>query len=199
MLRIPPTHRLRSRNLRILLAATVVWLVACQPTGDPNDTTPPGFLQMTVTLERVTDGFKEPPVNATSGLTLDDVQRNRRIILQATVADDQSGISQVRLEGETEWDCITPGDDLAENKHGTLGGPPDEERASGTTPPGRPAARNVTFTLDPFSGNSLRLVCPPSDLATELLMEVTLVAINGNGLEARSAQVSVEYQPRPPD
>jgi hypothetical protein len=180
------------------LAGIGVWLLSCQPTGDPNDTTPPEFLQMTVTVERVTDGFDEPPVDATGGLTLDDVQRNRRIILEATVADDQSGIKQVRLDGDTDWDCITPGDDLAENRHGALGGPPDEERTSGTVPPGRPALRNVTFTLDPFSGNSQRLVCPPSDLATELLMEVTLLATNGNDIVGESPEISVEYLPRPP-
>jgi hypothetical protein len=180
------------------VVGTTLSLIACQPTGDPHDTTPPEFLQMTVTVERVSDGFEEPAVDATAGLTLDDVQRNRRIILQATVADDQSGIKQVRLDGDTSWDCITPGEDLAENKHGTLGGPPDEERQSGTVPPGRPAARNVTFTLDPFSGNAQRLVCPSSDLSTELLMEVTLVSSNGNDLEVTSPVVSIEYQPRPP-
>jgi hypothetical protein len=73
---------------------------------------------MTVTVERVTDGFDEPPVDATAGLTLDNVQRNRRIILGATVADDQSGIKQVRLDGETHWDCITPGDEFGEHMHG---------------------------------------------------------------------------------
>jgi hypothetical protein len=189
----------RARYLRLLLTAVGFWLVACQPTGDPNDSTPPEFIQMTVTVERVTDGFQEPSVDATPGLTLDNVQRNRRIILQATVADDQSGIKQVRLEGDTDWDCITPGEELAENKHGTLGGPSDEERTSGTTPPGRPALRNVTFTLDPFAGNAQRLVRPPTDLATELMMEVTLVATNGNDLVGRSKQVSVEYQARQPD
>jgi hypothetical protein len=182
----------------LTLAGIGVWLLSCQPTGDPNDATPPEFLQMTVTVERVTDGFDEPPVDATGGLTLDNVQRNRRIILQATVADDQSGIKQVRLDGDTDWDCITPGDDLAENRHGALGGPPDEERTSGTVPPGRPALRNVTFTLDPFSGNSQRLVCPPNDLATELLMVVELIATNVNDIVARSPEISVEYQPRQP-
>ncbi|HEY4607339.1 MAG TPA: hypothetical protein VIH55_06780 [Acidimicrobiia bacterium] len=192
------TPRGRAR-LSLLVAMTMGVLVAgCGPTGDPKDTTAPEFLQITVTVQRVTDGFNEPPVDATSGLTLDDVQRNRRIVVTATVADDQSGIKQVRLRGDTDWDCITPGDDLAEHKHGTLGGSPDEERLSSTTVSGRPALRNVTFTLDPFEGNALRLVCAATDESTELLMGVTLVAINGNDVEGTSPGISIEYQPRPP-
>jgi hypothetical protein len=173
-------------------------LIGCNPTGDPNDSTPPEFLQVTVILERVSDGLREPSIDATSGLTLDNVQHNRRVIVQASVGDDQSGIMQLRLRGESDWDCITPGEDLAENKHGTLGGPPDEERSTGTVPPGQPALRNGTFTVDPFAGNTLRLVCPPTDHATELLMVFRLLALNGNDIEGRSNQISIEYLPRPP-
>ena len=36
---------------------------------------------MTVTVQRVTDRLEEPPVDAISGLTLDNVERDRRIIL----------------------------------------------------------------------------------------------------------------------
>lgn len=173
-------------------------LIACTAAGDPNDGTPPEFLQVTVILERVTDGFLEPPIDATGGLTLDNVQRNRRVIVQSSVADDQSGIKQMGFTGEADWQCITPGDDLAEDKHGTLGGPPDEERSTGTTPPGRPAIRNATFTLDPFDGTTLRLDCPATDESTELLMAVTLVALNGKDVEGRSEEISIEYLPRPP-
>jgi hypothetical protein len=193
----PMARRRRAPATLVVLAAASVLLGACDPTGDPNDATPPEFIQITVTVQRVTDGFEEPPVDATSGLTLDNVQRDRAIIVEATAADDQSGIKQVRLRGETDWECHTPGDDLAEIKQGTLGGPPDEERASGTTVSGRPALRNTTFTLDPFNGNSQRLVCAPTDDASGLLMTVNLVATNGNELEGVSPLISVEYQPRP--
>jgi hypothetical protein len=74
----------------------------------------------------------------------------------------------------------------------------DEELSGGATPTGRPAMRNVTFSLDPFADDDQRLVCPPTDLAGELLMEIVLVAENGDRLEARSAEVSVVYQPRKP-
>lgn len=196
MARVDRTVRARARS--ILVATSVVCMVGCRPTGDPNDATPPEFLQMTVTLQRVTDDFEEPPTDSTSGLTLDNVQRNRRVIVEATAADDQSGIKQVRLRGETDWDCITPGDDLAEHKHGTLLGPPDDERSSSTTMAGRPAIRNVTFTVDPFEGNALRLVCAASDEATALLMSFNLEATNGNDVLGISPDISIEYQPRPP-
>jgi hypothetical protein len=104
----------------------------------------------------------------------------------------------MRMRGDTDWDCVTLGDDLAEHKHGTLGGPPDEKRSSSTTVSGRPALRNVTFTIDHFEGNSLRLVCAATDEATELSMEITLLATNGNDVEGMSPPISVEYQPRPP-
>lgn len=125
-------------------------------------------------------------------------RRDRLIIIEATAADDQSGIKRVRMSGETDWECHTPGDDLAELKHGTLGGPPDEERSSSTTVTGRPALRNVTFTIDPFEGNALRLVCAATDEASELLMEVTLLATNGNDVQGMSPPITIEYQARPP-
>ncbi len=172
-------------------------ITACNPTGDPNDTTPPEFLQITVTVQRVTDGFEEPPVDATDGLTLDNVQRDRRIIIEATAADDQSGIKRVVLTGGTEWDCITPGEELAEHNQGDLAGMPDETQSTASTS-GPPALRNATFTVDPFSGNSQRLVCPATDETSELSVTINLVATNGNDVQGRSPRISIDYQPRPP-
>ena len=87
-----------TRLLRTILTVTFgIWLVSCGPASGARDTSRPEFIEMTVTVQRVTDRLEEPPVDAISGLTLDNVERDRRIILRATVADDESGLEPVRV------------------------------------------------------------------------------------------------------
>jgi hypothetical protein len=190
------TRRFRTRLILILMLA-IGSIASCKPAGDPSDATAPEFLQITVTLQRVTDEFEEPPIDATSGLTLDNVQRDRRIIIEGTAADDQSGVERVQLTGGSEWTCLTPGEDQAQIMQGDLAASPQEGQPTSTDSV-LPALWNSTFSVDPFQGNSQRLVCPATDEASELTVNVRVRATNGNGIEGQSPEIEISYQARPP-
>jgi hypothetical protein len=168
-----------------------------QCASPPSDTSPPAFVQTTITFYRVPDGAQVgsaivPP----AGLTTSNVARDRRFVIATTAGDNESGISTIQAGMEMSWNCSHVLDNLAVNKHATLDSRPDEEK-NGTAAPGNPLLRNAHFSLDPFDANPLRLVCPAKDDAGPLTVEATLFPRNGQGLTANSGPIIVVYGPRP--
>jgi hypothetical protein len=163
-----------------------------------NDTSPPSFIQNTVTFVRVSDNLQVgseiiPP----AGLTKSSVARDRRFVVAASAGDNESGIASIRLQGEIGWNCTARLENIGTNKQETLSAPSDEEK-NNTSIPGNPLLRSAHFSIDPFEGNPLRLVCPCTSDSGPLTVSITLVARNGKGLETTSAPITVGYAPQLP-
>jgi hypothetical protein len=172
---------------------------SCVPTPDDirNDTTPPSFLEIRVVYQRVSDGLEVgSEVIPSTGFTRSGVARDRRIILASTAADNESGIQTIEIDGRTRWSCSTPGDDVGEIKSGVLDPRSDEQR-NGTATAGTPLIRNAHFTVDPFDGNLLRLVCAETEDASALDVTVVVRAVNGNQLRGETGTITISYLPRP--
>ena len=188
----------RGFRVGLQLMALALAVASCDNKVDPADTTPPVFDGLTVEFRRVSDNLLEGPVDARNGYVVDNVQRDRRIVVKVSATDPESGVRNIRLAiGEYEFECRTPGSEFAEYKHGTFTPLPDAER-TGTTVSGTPSLRNATFTFDPYEGNALRLVCPATDETTPLIVTLKVAATNGNGLKATSPEISITYLGRPP-
>ncbi|WP_151898950.1 hypothetical protein [Nitrosospira lacus] len=163
-----------------------------------NDTSPPSFIQNTITFVRVSDNLQVgseiiPP----AGLTKSSLARDRRLVIAASAGDNESGIANIRLQGGISWSCTARLENIGANRQGTLGAQSDEEK-NNTSTPGNPLLRSVHFTIDPFEGNPSRLVCPCTNDSGSLTVTITLVARNGKGLEATSAPITVQYAPQLP-
>ena len=173
-----------------LCLALMALVAACRGPSPTQDSTPPGFIQVTVAVQHVLNGYTEPPIEATQGLTLNSVHRDTRIVVVATVGDQQSGVSSVTLIGEAVWDCTSPDGKTAQNKHLTFAVQSDEAQ-NGTAGAGNPILRSAHFTRDPLEGNPLRLVRPAADDASALTMTLTPQATNGAGLPASAPDIVI--------
>jgi hypothetical protein len=179
------------------VAAVSLGAAACTNPVDPSDTTAPEFVTVTLTLVRVTDGRSTGPLPAEGGRIVRNVERDRRIVVDATAGDPQSGVRSIELVGaEVGWTCQTPGDDRAEARRGSLDPNSDAVR-DGSAAPGSPSVRSARFTHDPFEGNALRLVCPAADDASELTVRFKVRATNGNGRTTDTGEIAVVYRGRP--
>ena len=163
-----------------------------------NDTSPPSFIQNTITFIRVSDNVQVgseiiPP----TGLTKSSVPRDRRFVIAASAGDNESGIASIRLQGGISWGCIARLDNIGTNKQGALGAPSNEEK-NNTSTPGNPRLRSAHFTIDPFDGNPLRQVCPCTNDSGPFSANITLAVRNGKGLETTSAPITVVYAPQSP-
>lgn len=162
-----------------------------------SDTSPPSFIQNTITFVRVSDNFQVgSEIIPVAGLTKSSVARDRRFVIAASAGDNESGIANIRLQGEISWSCTARLDNIGTNKQGTLAARSDEEN-NNTSAPGNPLLRSAHFTMDPFEGNPRRLVCPCTNDSGPLTTSITLVVRNGNGLETTSAPITVAYAPQP--
>jgi hypothetical protein len=173
----------------------LIQVSGCTPPADATDTTGPEFAQITVTAERVTDGFKEPAVDATSGLTLDQVQLDRSFVIKATVGDPQSGVSEVHAAIDAKWTCTDPITEIGSAFNPMIDGTSVEAK-SGQAPSGAPAVRNATFEVDPLP-TSPRLPCAPTEDSSPIELAITIKATNGNGIGVTSPKISITYQARP--
>lgn len=163
-----------------------------------NDTSPPGFIQNTITFVRVSDNVQVgSEVIPPAGLTKSPVARDRRFVIAASAGDNESGIASIRLQGEIGWNCTARLGNIGTSRQGTLSVRSDEEK-NNTSTQGNPMLRSAHFTIDPFENNSSRLVCPCTNDSGPLTVSVTLVARNGKGLETTSAPITVRYAPQQP-
>jgi hypothetical protein len=183
------------RRLALVIPMAVA-VAGCNPPAGGHDTTGPDFAQITVTAERVTDGFDEPAVDATGGVTLDHVQLDRRFVIKATVGDPQSGVSEVHAGIDAKWTCSDPASGLGSAQNPLIDGT-SEEAKSGQAPSGAPAVRNATFNVDPLGRVTPRLPCAPTDDASPITLQITIHATNGKGLVSASKAISITYQGRP--
>jgi hypothetical protein len=191
-----PRSRPAGRPPIAAIAAVLALACACGQTSGGPDSTPPGFAQVTVSVQHVANGVTEPPIDATNGLTLTGAHRDTRVIVRATAGDQESGVRAIELEGEATWTCHTPGEELAEAKRLVFTKASDEAIA-GTAASGSPAARSSTFTRDAFAGPARRLMCPPLDDASALTFKLTPSATNGNGATATLPPIVITYVSRP--
>lgn len=163
-----------------------------------NDTTPPGFIQNTLTFFRVTDNLQVgSEIIPAAGLTKSPVSRDRRFVIAASAGDSESGVASIHLQGGISWNCTSRLSNVGSNKQGTLSALSDEEN-NNTSVPGTPLLRSTHFTVDPFLGNPSRLVCPCTDDSGPLTTSVTLVARNGKGLETTSGPITLVYAAQGP-
>jgi hypothetical protein len=172
---------------------------SCGLPGDiSRDTTAPTFIQIRVVYQRVSDGLEVgSEVIPSTGFSRANLARDRRIILGVSVADNESGVQSVWIDGSGQWSCITPGAERGGLQQDiTLPKQSDEER-NGTAATGTPKIRNAHFTIDPLSDYNNRLACSPSDDETEFDVRVTIRARNGKGLEVASASITFTYLRRP--
>lgn len=168
------------------------------PTRPDDDTTPPGFIQNTITFVRVSDNLETgSEVIPPAGLTKSSVPKDRRFVIAATAGDNESGITGIRLQGGMDWNCTARLESIGTKKQGTLSVQSDEEK-NNTNTSGNPLLRNAHFTIDPFEGNPSREVCPCTNDTGPLTVSVTLVARNGMGLETSSEPITVNYIQQPP-
>lgn len=165
------------------------------------DASPPSFVPNATTIAffRVPDNLQvgSEPIPAT-GLNKAGVARDRRFVITTAAGDPDSGITRLQLVGEIGWKCTSQlNPDTAVNRQGTLASFTDEQK-SNTGAPGSPPVRTGHFSIDPFEGNALRLVCPCMDDSGPLRLSFTIVATNGKGLETRSAPISIAYVSQAP-
>ncbi len=168
--------------------------------ADPSlsDSSAPSFIENTITFVRVSDNLQVgSEVIPPAGLTKSSVARDRRFVVAASAGDNESGIASIRLQGGIGWNCTPRLEGVGTNQQGSLGAPSDEEKDN-TSTPGNPLLRSAHFTIDPFEGNPLRLVCPCTNDSGPLTVSITLAARNGKGLETTSPPITVEYSPQLP-
>ncbi len=177
----------------------ILALVLVSPTSHAQiDTSPPAFIQNTITFVRVSDNFQVgteiiPP----AGLTKSSVARDRRFVVAVSAGDNESGIASIRLQGGTAWSCTARIESKASSQQGTLSVPSDEVK-NNTSTAGNPLLRSARFTIDLFDGKPARRDCVCTDDAGPHAVTFRLVARNGKGLETTSAPITVRYLPQLP-
>src|SRR5262245_3098355 len=163
----------------------------------PPDPSPPAIVETTLRFYQVPTGAEVgSTVVPAAGITVPNVPRDRRFVITSIARDDQSGVSTLRGQIEAKWTCTSVINPVAAAKNLAYAGLSDEEM-SGTAAPGSPQARNAHFSIDPFDGNPLRLVCPSTNDANALTVDATLVATNGQGRATSPGPIVVVYAPRP--
>lgn len=185
-----------------LLASIMILSTGCKtPTRRDidADTSPPEIYQIEARYIRVQDG-REVGREAipVSGHVKRNISRDIKIVLDVVAADGQSGVTRIRLmQPEAIWDCLPQNMQVAQRKRATLQDLSDEERAGrASTDPF--LIRTARFTLDPFEGNALRLVCASTDFASELKSSFAIAATNGRGQSTESGELTFVYVARPP-
>jgi hypothetical protein len=169
-----------------------------RPEDIARDTTKPDFVEIRVSYQRAVDSVNvASEVIPTSGFVRRDISRDNRIALSVLAVDVESGISNTLLGiGEYRWTCEDPLTSTAELKIATLVKTSNETRG-GTAVPGTPYVRLSTFTFDPFSNNSRRLVCRETENASTLSIKLDVQTVNGKGLASTTGQIEFLYLPRP--
>ena len=163
-----------------------------------NDTSPPRFIQNTITFVRVSDNLQVgSEIIPVAGLTKSSIPRDRRFVIATSAGDNESGIANVRLQGEISWNCTARVNNIGTLRKGTLAARSDEEN-NNTSASGSPLLRTAHFTVDPFEGNPRRLVCPCTNDSGPLTVSITLVVRNGKGLETTSAPITLAYAQQSP-
>lgn len=171
-------------------------LGACQPTGPSSDSTPPGFVGIEAEFVRVADnrstGVEQVPVAGFVKANL--IGLDRRLVLTVVAGDSESGIASISRRAEATWTCTDLAGAIASRKTATYDPVSDEVRA-GTWTGGRTLA-TATFTVDPFSGSPLRLVCPASQEQSPVRFTTTITLRNGAGAAASTGVLAFTWAGR---
>ena len=193
---------LRLALLRIgtLIAAVGLPIAICgcaTPSAESiaHDVTPAAWIDIEVVYQRASDGARMgTEVIPSSGFVKRNLSRENRLVLSTLVGDAESGVARIRLVSpEEKWDCVSG--DLGQHNVATLDGLSDEERG-GSGADGLPILRQAHFTIDPFNGNTKRLVCPSGQDSTKLTVTFRIEATNGKGLRTTTGQIEFVYVPR---
>jgi hypothetical protein len=193
--------RIRGRARWTLFVASLVGAMiletgCCNPRGGV-DTTPPGFLSLRAEYIRVTDGVSvgSESIPWTGFTKTNQIGRDRRLRLVASVGDSESGIAAIvaPLE-ETAWNCLNS-DGTAQGHKLPFDGRSDEEHQG--TLPGGAAVWNATFTVDPFEGNPLRLICGQTATQSAVTLSMRIEVRNGAGLTTSSGLLKFTWAGRP--
>ncbi len=149
------------------------------PTPDAGDLTPAQFVQIRAVYQRVSDGLEVgSEIIPASGFSRARIARDRRIILAITVADNESGVESITLDGEANWECLN------NPVQGEAFHPQSDEVRNGTAAPGHPLIRTAHFTINPVWS-----VCS-NPLA---VVSVTIHVNNGSPCETRSGTLRFSY------
>lgn len=171
-------------------------LGACQPTGPTNDSTPPGFVGIEAEYVRVADnrstGVEQVPVAGFVKANL--IGQDRRLVLTVVAGDSESGVASISRRAEATWTCTDLAGGIASRKTATYDPVSDEVR-TGTWAGGRTLA-TATFTVDPFSGSPLRLVCPASQEQSPVRFTTTITLQNGAGAPASTGVLAFTWAGR---
>jgi hypothetical protein len=166
-------------------------LQACGPRNDPSDSTPPQFVEITLTFERVADSLDTgtviiPPEGYTHG----QIARDRRLVVKASAGDGESGVQDIYLTGGYSWTCSDGS--IGQSKQGTFRLP------TGDSISGNPSLANATVKVDPFEANPLRILCGISETEAPLVVQFKVYVTNGRGMETTSGPIAITYQGRAP-
>jgi len=159
------------------------------------DTTPPAFVQVRIRFVRATDGLEVGTQIVPAGGFAATVPRDRRFVIEATAADNESRVALIRQARSYTWTCNAPEGTLGTAQSPLLDSRSDEEVA-GTNPAAPTLLQNAHFTEDPFSGSASRRVCSCAMDSTALTAAVTLSATNGAGLVGSFGPIVVTYPPQ---
>jgi hypothetical protein len=168
--------------------------------ADPaaNDTTPPAFIENTLSFVRVPDNLQVgTEVIPTTGITKSPVARDRRFVIAASAGDNESGIASISVTGAASTSCNMQLDGTVTNPAIQLGTQSDEVK-SGTAATGSPALRSAHFSIDPFAGDATRHACSCRANAGPLTATLRIVVRNGKGLVTTSAPITVVYPAQAP-